>query len=424
MQIYIKREDRRMKTKCDINALSNAYYKLALIKATFEYYMLYERESEKETQDEEVIRMIHSSISNVLSDKNVDKKEVIKKIESYRNQVIEKMQVLTAYTDRLQIYEYVLNRLEQRYYPEDAIDEELFANKLFQYIFSIKDNMLINEIIKESIGQLPIRMTKNRYLDLIRESITLYKGSDKESLDAYLYMLRTSAMLYEPDGMKEYFLEYKEELELFEKADYNVLTEDEYNRLTVSLTQMADDLVKKTDFYVYVQELLNSLDTIFIALCSMDKEEWDKEQDCKQILSVVYSLFMNPSNQEKLTLAEEKLSHLEGQQEKAHDMITRLEACLVSSNEKKLDDILLNLEKMGKLMSSSIFVELENKENTCIADESYIEYVTKKLMEDLLSLFHKNCKRVNHAIMASTRNKMPVFFIRTAEVMDDIKNSV
>ena len=408
----------------DINTLYNAYYKAAFIKGTFEYYMLFEKEAGKESVDQNVLDTIHSTISYLLSGSMVDNNEQIKKVEALRMIIIEKMQVLTAYTDCLQIYEYVLNRLEQKYHPEALINEELFANKLFQYIFSVKDNMIVNENIKESIGQLPVRMTKNRYFDLIRQSIGLYKGSDKEALNAYLYMLRTAAMLYKPVGQDDYFLAYKEQLHQFETADYNALTEEDYRRLTDLLSNLAADLVEKTDFYVSVQELLNSIDTILISLTHMEKDDWDKEVECKEVLSYVYHSFTNVLKDSNIDMAEGKLTLLEGQQEKAHDMIQRVEARIPIEYEKNTDRNLLNLEKMGKLMSSSIFVDLDKKETSGKVNDAEIEGATKQIVEELSKLFQLNSKLVSRAVMAATMSKMPIFFQNTEEVKSYIKNSL
>ncbi len=412
----------------DMNTLYNAYYKAAFVKGTFEYYMLYEKEAGKEAVDQNVLDTIHSTFSYLLSGTMVDNNEQIERVEALRMIIIEKMQVLTAYTDCLQIYEYVLNRLEQKYHPEPLINEELFANKLFRYIFSVKDNMIVNENIKESIAQLPVRMTKNRYFDIIRQSIGLYKGSDKEALDAYLYMLRTAAMLYKPDGQDEYFLEYKEQLHQFETADYNALSEEEYHRLTNLLSNLAADLVEKTDFYVSVQELLNSIDTILISLTYMEKDEWDKEVECRGVLSYVYHSFTNVLIDSNIDMAEDmaegKLTLLEGQQEKVHDIIQRVESRILNEYEKNTDKNLLNLEKMGKLMSSSIFVDLDKKETSDKVGDAEIEVATKQIVEELSKLFQQNSKFVSRAVMAATMGKMPIFFQNTEEVKSYIKNSL
>lgn len=83
-----------------------------------------------------------------------------------------------------------------------------------------------------------------------------------------------------------------------------------------------------------------------------------------------------------------------------------------------------NLSVCQKLVSSSLFIELDNTENSGIADEFYIAKATKDLTDELKELFNDNNMLVNRAIMANTINKMPVFFHDTNEVSEYIMNSL
>ena len=58
----------------------------------------------------------------VLDKKYENRKQDLKKINDVRNHVTAKMRVLTSYTDALQIYEYILNRLEFSY---ELVDEDV-----------------------------------------------------------------------------------------------------------------------------------------------------------------------------------------------------------------------------------------------------------------------------------------------------------
>ncbi|MEG1458747.1 MAG: hypothetical protein RSJ40_05515 [Acetivibrio sp.] len=394
--------------------LGSAYYKAALIKGTFEYYTLFEQITEKKAFKEELPEVIHRGIL-VLLGENPCINETIECLDKQRNEMIKKMQVLTAYTDILQIYEYVLNRMEQRYHAEEEIEETAFTDKLFQYVFSVKDNMVINENIKEIIGQLPVRMTRSHYFDLIRESMTLYKGGDRESLSSFLYMIRTSAMLYRPEGMDELFPEYKETVDSLQNADYTELTEEEHKKLEKSLEEMAQDLVEKTDFYVRVQELLNSVYTAILGIPFKNEEDFKEEKICLEILQDI---------EKEEWQVEDKLVLLEGKQESAFDKIMRLEGGISDKVDKNTDERILKLIKMGKLMSTSIFIELDKEEDTTEAEDTFVREAFETLHRDLNTLFQKNHKMINRAVMANTLNKLPVFFHTTQEVMDYIKNSL
>lgn len=53
-----------------------------------------------------------------------------------------------------------------------------------------------------------MRMTRSRYIDIIRNAISVYDGSDMSSLESFIYMFRTNAMLYKNGDMDKYFTEF------------------------------------------------------------------------------------------------------------------------------------------------------------------------------------------------------------------------
>ena len=122
-----------------------------------------------------------------------------------RDEITDKMDVLTAYTDRMICYEYVLNRMELKYLSKKelseklaAFEEEEYMKMLEGYLFGSKDQKVALDKIRLIMGQIPVHMTKNKLFERIGEALTLYQDGDKSALDGFLYMVRTSAMLYEP----------------------------------------------------------------------------------------------------------------------------------------------------------------------------------------------------------------------------------
>lgn len=414
-----------MSTTKDYNALANAYCKAAIMKGTFEYYTLYERMAEKEEEAGSVLPAIQKGMEVLLSEDSKEAcLEAVIQIDEERNKIIEKMKVLTAYTDILQIYEYILNRMELRYEKQEEEDQELFLQDLSEYLFFVNDDAVIHERIKVCIGQLPVRMTKNRYFDLVRESLSVYKGSDKESVESYLYMLRAGSMLYQPQGMDTYFTEFNEFVEELKNADFAELSKEDYKSIIDKLANIGEDIIDKLDFYVCVQELLNSIYTVLLAYSMEDRKKWKGETLCKEIIRGIYSLFQEGKWGTIPEEIEEKLVGLEGEQEIASEKILQLEGILQESNVKNMGESLLNLEKMGKLMSTSIFIELNHVAAEGIADEAYINKVTKELMEELSNLFAANKKILNRAVMACTLDKMPIFFESSEDVMEYITKSL
>ena len=88
--------------------------------------------------------IITEGISGDDTEKNYD--GILEEIDSLREELIERMEVLTAYTDRFQIFEYVLNRIEYNYKECDINSDyydDKFEKDIINYIVSDKDNTVV-----------------------------------------------------------------------------------------------------------------------------------------------------------------------------------------------------------------------------------------------------------------------------------------
>lgn len=411
--------------------LENKYYQNACIHSALEYYTLYEIVKEEENnyleEIRDVLEVLQDAVKVLFLGKG-NREELLKKLEENRNTIMQKMDVLTAYTDVIQIYEYVLNRVEYRFKEYRPADEEIFSNKVIQYIFQMKDNTVINENIKEVIGQLPVRMTKGKFFQLLKNSLTLYNGSDRASVETYLYMLRTASSLYHPTGMEQYFKEFSVLVEELRQADYKELTKEEFLKFTEKIEQAADKLFEVTDLFVLVQSVLNCF--YVIALCEEQENSYETEE-AKKLLIHLKEAFESDEESES-EVFEDSLIALEGVQEVLGEEIITLEAVLFQTQNdwsqevagcgmKDKQNVLIQMEK---LLSSSLFIELSEEDSNEAVTEAFLEKEAETLIGELKELFEHNSMAVNRAIMAAVLNKMPVFFESSEEVMEYIKNSL
>ena len=186
--------------------IASLYNGLAYIKLSMNYYTVYDMLKEKEFSDEEYLKLFdefNSIIDEILNGKwNIDK------IGAIRDKIISIMEVVTDYVDCLRIYEYVLNRIEHRFSEQD-LDEEYYGtyltNDIMHYILQDNDNVVVNSKISEVVGQLPMRLSKNKFYEYIKDAFSLYHGAQKGTIDDFVYALKTSAMLRKTDGFKEMF---------------------------------------------------------------------------------------------------------------------------------------------------------------------------------------------------------------------------
>lgn len=421
------------------NELSSVFNEYAMLQLSLEYYGLKEMLDEKLEAYEEVtplVNVIEEIVDLIFSqNKGVAEREaLINKIDKCRNHVIQKMEVLTMYTDKLQIYEYVLNRKELEYATEyPVIDEEAFKQQLLQYIFGSKDNYVVNERIKESVGQLPIRLTKSKFYDYLKDSLSIYKESDKASVDSYLYMIKTCAMLYSPENVEDNdYANLKQVIGKLSNVTFDQLTKEEYQQLCSQVLDSSLFINQITDLYLVVQKVLNYLYVYVLSLPYAIDQDVTAMEACNQIITEVHSKF-------KITMTEEMIIHLhglferiEGKQEIIFDKYMLLASVLASVKENHLElveaiglspaiECMLTAEQ---LCNTSVFIDIHKKQESFPIDSDYVEYQTEQLIAEFMELFKGNPQCVNRAIMASTLSKMPVFFHNSDEVVSYVHSSL
>lgn len=413
-------------------------YEYAMIRFALHYYTLYEMIVEETTEswkeETELLKVISSVIkTQIINSSNGEQREEdIKSLDQARKEIMKQIHILTSYTDSLQIYEYVLNRVETKYEPKEIpVEDTLFSQQLTQYIFTTKDNVIINENIKEVIGQLPIRITKAKFFELLQNSLIAYKGAEYSSLDSYIYLLRTGAMLEQAEQKDEYFTKYGKLLEKLGKIEYDKLTLSQFHSLEQELIDAAEEIKAIVDRYLLLEELLNSLYTIVLSypyIIEISEELCHYKEIIKEIWQLLEKKQLNTIS-ENLT---KQLTITEGKQEELYTKWLALDAVLyeiVESHRSLLDSLMLGnivngLIRIQKLLSTSIFIDLDAIEQTQKVDMIYIEQVTKQLITEFTNLFQQHKKYVNRAVMASVISKMPVFFNSSEEVSAYINQSL
>lgn len=419
--------------------LMGLYHEYALIDFTMNYFTFYEIVKGKENPEVENIASLTAKVNAIIKEAFIEcsepsiKEGAFEELLALRQLATEKMEILTAYTDCVQIYEYVLNRLELSFggaVPD--IDERKAANEILQYIFDTKDNVVINDKIKEILGQLPIRMTKSRYFDLLSNSLTVYKGAERSSVDGYVYMLRTSAMLYRTEAMKEDFIELGAFAEKLRKVDYRNLDQGTYLALCAELQKNAKFIRHMVDAYVLLVTLVNNLSILMISNpYSIDHRD-EVETACMDIIKEINDNFSNDQLSDIKEETQGKLILTEGIQEQLSYDFMEQESVLYDLRISKadlIDRFMLGKKFDGllicqKLVSSSLFIALEDTAVEGIADERYIAQTTNDLIEEMKALFKGQDISVTRSIMANTMNKMPVLFQNTNEVGEYIINSL
>lgn len=392
-------------------------YRYSSSRLALNYYAFYESLYENPSADPKVLaryEAFHPLLQEFLNG-TMD----LAALDALRNQVVHDMEILTAYVDCFQIYEYVLNRMERRFMEADpvtmSVDE--FASKVTAAIAGNRDTALMNQQIQEVMGQLPIRYTRQKFYSLVMERLTVYTGAGKKSLEDLLYMLETSAMAKLPADMKEDRPDLYDLLEVLRHADYRNMEKDAFENCQGCVTLGSSRLNNSADDLLILMDLINDL--YVLQLCKeealMDGME---EQAVRQILSGVWDHFEAGRKEMLADEITEMLSKLEGIQESAFGSFLQGGG----EEEQEKDPV---MAKIDRLLSGSSFVSLETEEGQEEpADRKWIEKQGEAFCGRLDETLKTLSKPVMRAVMAKILSALPNIFTSTQELEEYIKNSM
>lgn len=408
-----------------------AYIRLAMNYYTY-YVMLSESDGIMQNDFRADMECINDIIEKTINEDIAAVEEGIVSLEKIRDDIIKKVRDITCFIDRYNIYEYVFNRIEYRFkeanYPSGYSDEN-YTRRIMQFILEDEDSMMINSKIKDVIGQLPIRMTKNKFYDMVSNGLTIYNDSPKDSVDDFLYMIKTSSMLAETKTMKESYPYLFDAFLQLKNIKFKDLSEEQYNEATDILKQIAAYIDEKMNGAMMIQEIVNDL---LLVLYTHKKCVCDNiVKACKEIVKDTNLLFLNKFSPKSPEEIEDMFVMLEGEQEELYPKLSTYDISdeIKSTYSEKIIELNLKDEydivyKLQKLNSDSMFVDMEKEENETIAGEAYIEAQKCKLFEEYGKLFKENEKVVNRAVMSAALSELPVFFHNISELQDFIYNTL
>ncbi len=403
------------------------YVDYAILETTFSSYtLLEEAEEEKayEAEEQEILNKVLASMG-MLAGEDCDYTMLREEMSRLREEITGKMDLFTAYTDRMICYEYVLNRMEFRFLPAKelakklaAFEEKEYMKELNRYLFGNRDEKLILDKLRLVIGQIPVHLTKSKLFEKIGEALTLYQGGDRSSLDSFLYMLRTSAMLYEPQQYVGQYPAIEKKLLCLSQADYETMPQEQFEELSGMLETAAKEIHEITDFYYSVQKVVNGIYALCVILPYADGES--------RIGKLGRPVWKALSGRE---YKEELLQPLEGNIEECVEKSSYLESILYeirsSYGTELMDEGLTALFEdftlVANLMSDSLFIDLSSGKEEEKADMSYIQSCREALFDELSEKFRQVSRPVKRAIMGQILEKLPMTFQNAEEVQQYIQ---
>lgn len=340
----------------------------------------------------------------------------LSELDNLRNCVIHKMEIITAYTDCFQIYEYVLNRVERRFEkkPAPKYTPEHLAMRLTEMITSSDASSAYHQMVRSVISQLPVRYTKQKFASLVEERFSAYIGSDKTSIENVLYMLRTTSMVLLPEDMDVNQPDLYGLLTRIQSADFRNLSKEQYEECMDCLYLATEKITLETDSYVLLQDMINDLYVLNLTYQEALTDA-SEEQTFFKIVEYILSAFDAEDSHGLPEEEDELLEKLEGIQE-------TMEVTLMET-EPDGDEI---AEKVSRLVSGSSFMKLDTEEPAAAetADRLWIQEKAQQFCQELNEVFGKVPKAVARAIMASILSYLPTAFRNAGELEQYICDSL
>ncbi len=410
------------------NEMMSLYYRYSYTRLSYNYFAMQEilQDEDENSEFQKIMNDIDAIIEkSILNDcLGADREKAITSIDAIRDGIIASMKVLTAYADCLQIFEYILNRLDaenpENELPEDYSDEA-FTQKLVQSIFSEKDNTVINAKIADMLGQLPVRMTRQKYFEMVRDAFSLYNDANKSSVDSFVYMLRSLTMLDKPEGFGKMYPEIYKVIEEFLNSGFENITKEQYNSYEDSLRAAADMVTELSSNYMYMQEIVNDIYVVVLAkaYAIVDTKEIEA---CNIILGTE-----DASSDEVF----EALKSMEGKQERLYENFAQYDYLIDNSDKYSniiescmLTAVYASLKLITKLVSTSSFIELDETTEDEAAGVEYVEKARDTFINELTVLFEGKSRRFVRSIMAATLSSLPSFIGNTDELLAYIRHSL
>lgn len=298
-----------------------------------------------------------------------------------------------------------------------------------QFILEDEDNMMINSKIKDVIGQLPVRLTKNKFFEMLSNGLSIYNGGTKEALDDFLYMIKTCSMLDKTDTMATNYPHLYEEFDNLKNVKFKEMDSKGYDEFKDRLSDITMYIDDEMDNLMRVQEILNDL--LLILYTNDEKEEDNVVKGCDEIIKNTNLLFLNKFSSKSLEEIEDMFVMLEGEQEKIYPHLSAYDITdqIKESYADKIKQLDLVEEynivfKLPKLNSDSMFVKLDKVENNDVVDEAYLENQKEQLINDYRELFKDTDKMITRAVMAQALSELPIFFNNISELQDYIYNTL
>lgn len=386
------------------------------------------KQLETETILKETYRLIKENIQNI-DHITCDKAEKViysDKLRKAKEEMENYIHVLVAYNDLIELYEGILSKIVGVNVKEQ--DNEQLAGDMVSFVFQDQDKMLINSRMKDLLKILPVRMTKAKMNDYIRESMSIYYGGYEKSLNDFMKIVKET---YAPESVSGFGDFYKEDISTFtslQQLDYSQLSEVEAKEYLTSLEEFSTTLDLGLSIGSSLVEIINKLIILFIGPSFNLAELAVMEPKLENAIRILDNIKEDKGLGYEAIV--DNLEGLEGVVEEWLLAINQFEGAVdrVMTDKKDilkslmLDGKYHNLKRAKTLLSNSLFAEIDpvSEQNNVQVDKSILHEKINQLIEFINEAYEGLSKEIRRGKVSQLLYTLPVAFLRPQDLFDYI----
>ena len=399
--------------------LSESYMKLSFCKLTVNFSTYYDDLEKAGSIDGEKTQRefrIFLELAEKLTDGAGIDEEDIRRLNDLREGLRERMQSLYDYVHILGLYEHILSRLQYRYEENGtAVDVEDLMMEIHGYICRDLEPSGMNTRMQNMMGEMPIRMTRSRFMDMVKKSCSCYKGTRSDIADYFFNDMYQQAQLPHADDLDPAYGDLQEIVRDMEAIDFDSLDGEKVKNGLDKLQIAGQQLGQAFSYDFQLIELINDL---YILMLNSSFAEQDREVAPLAVRCI--SSYMKAAREQNFLGMDEDivddLGRLNDYRQKLVGMHILFEDQLLTVMQRyqeliKTDGLhkhFTYLRLSNILAGVDLTAQLDADQEIFVADGDYIAKKTDKLLDMYTSIFSNYPIIIRRAVISDALMKLPV----------------
>ena len=339
------------------------------------------------------------------------------------------MSELEKYIHFLGLYEHIYNRLQFKYESDvKDYDGDVLTEALMAYIAAAKDAENSNERIQSVLGELPVRMTRMKFLELLENSCSCYVGARNDMADDFFAQMQVCAQVPKLCGLNPEWEDLYCIARELDQADVTAVAKEQIKDLADKIQVGGQLLAKQLSYAMDMLELINPLYVLLITTPYIVQPD----KDVAEIRRILKAYMKAVDSGDFLDIDEDILGGLEKvveNQEKYLGEQMLLEDTLgyiCGKYAAQIDAMMLNgpyraLNMAQRLVGLNPVVDVSHLAPYFNADEAYIRKQIETLGETYSQSFKQSGQLMKRALINMALENMPVPFDHIDKVTEFIR---